>query len=88
MLCNKYITLTLFICLILTIGFCIIKWLFDVVINKYKYNYNYNYNENFYNKRNTKTKIYKSNEIFDPDEKPEFEDYDTDDYPIKFDPDE
>jgi hypothetical protein len=83
---NKYITLTLFVSLWITIIFIFIKWLFDIFI--IKINNNKNNNENFNNKRNTKIKIYKSNEIFDPDEQPEIEDYDADDYPIKFDPDQ
>ena len=43
-------------------------------------------NEYFYTKRNTRIKIYRSDEIFDPDEQPEFEDYDPDDVPMEFDP--
>ena len=81
--CNKYITLTLFICLLCTICFFFLKWLFDIVSKKAT---NGNGNEYFDTKRNTRIKIYRSDEIFDPDENPEFEDYDPDDVPMEFDP--
>lgn len=85
--CNKYITLTLFICLLCTICFFVLKWLFDMVSKKATNgNENENENENFDTKRNTRIKIYRSDEIFDPDEQPEFEDYDPDDVPMEFDP--
>jgi len=85
--CNKYITLTLFICLLCTICFFLLKWLFDMVSKKATNgNGNGNGNEYFYTKRNTRIKIYRSDEIFDPDEQPEFEDYDPDDVPMEFDP--
>ena len=81
--CNKYITLTLFICILCTVCFFLLKWLYDIVSKKTS---NENKNEYFYTKRNTRIKIYRSDEIFDPDEQPEFEEYDPDDNPIKFDP--
>jgi len=96
MYCNKHITLTLFVCLICTLCFFFIKWLFNIFLKKIKkneyisktYNDNNSYNnkEYFNNKRSAKIKIYRSDEIFDPDEQPEFEEYDPDDNPIKFDP--
>ena len=79
--CNKYITLTLFICLLCTICFFVLKWLFNIVSKKAT-----NESEYFYAKRNTRIKIYRSDEILDPDEQPEFEDYDPDDIPMEFDP--
>jgi hypothetical protein len=83
MYCNKKITLTLFVCLLLTIvgiavGF-VVRWLWDKIIGK---------NEYFYTKRNTRLKLYKSDEIFDPDETPEYDEYDPDDEPLLFDPDQ
>lgn len=80
--CNKYITLTLFICLLCTICFLLIKWLFDIISEKINNNNN---NEYFYNKRNTIIKIYRSDKISDPDEPPDIEDYDPDNTPMKFD---
>ena len=44
--------------------------------------------ESFYANRNNRIKIYQSNEIFDPDEAPQYEEYDPDDKPIQFDPDQ
>jgi hypothetical protein len=44
--------------------------------------------EGFYAKRNERIRIYKSDEIFDPDETPEIEDIDPDDDPMNFDPDQ
>lgn len=44
--------------------------------------------EGFYGKRNSRIRIYKSDEIFDPDESPEIEDLDPDDNPLSFDPDQ
>lgn len=82
---NKYITLTLFICLLCTVCFLLIKWLFDIISKKINNSNVNNGNENFYNKRNTKIKIYKSDEISDPDEQLDFEDYDPDNSPMKFD---
>jgi len=44
--------------------------------------------EGFYAKRNERIRIYKSDEIFDPDEAPEIEDLDPDDDLMNFDPDQ
>jgi hypothetical protein len=45
--------------------------------------------ESFYNKRETRIKIYKSDEIYDPDELPELEENDDPDSdPMDFDPDQ
>jgi hypothetical protein len=45
--------------------------------------------ESFYNKRETRIKIYKSDEIYDPDELPEIEENDDPDSdPMDFDPDQ
>jgi hypothetical protein len=45
--------------------------------------------ESFYNKRETRIKIYKSNEIYGPDELPEIgENDDPDSDPMNFDPDQ
>jgi hypothetical protein len=82
--CNKKITITLFVCLIITILYVIIVWLYDKIINfldRKVY-------DHFYTKRNIRMKIYKSDEIFDPDEAPEYDDFDPDDEPMKFDPDQ
>ena len=69
---NKHITLTLFCCLIITICFFVIKWLYDIFKK---------HTETFYNKRNTRAKFFKSNEILDPDENPDIDDTDPDDRP-------
>lgn len=48
-----------------------------------------NARETFNNKRETRMKIYKSDEIYDPDETPEIEDNDDPDSdPMQFDPDQ
>ena len=45
--------------------------------------------DSFYNKRDTRIKIYKSDEIYDPDELPELEENDDPDSdPMDFDPDQ
>jgi len=85
MYCNKHITLTLSISLIATIIFLSGKWIYDKLIAKYHEQFDH---EQFDNKRNTKMKIYKSDEIFDPDEQPENDVHDPDNAPMTFDPDQ
>ncbi len=68
---------TLFVCIILLLIFMIVCWIFKIPIL-----------EGFYAKRNDRIRIYKSDEIFDPDESPEYEDQDPDDNPMLFDPDQ
>jgi hypothetical protein len=68
---------TLFICIILILLMCLVKWIFKLPIL-----------EAFYAKRNERIRIYQSDEIFDPDESPEIEDLDPDDNPLLFDPDQ
>ena len=80
MYCDKRITITLFISLIVTIIVSSSIWIYDNFISKLI--------ENFDNKRNIKMKIYKSDEIFDPDEQPEYDAQDPDNAPMTFDPDQ
>lgn len=84
---NKNIQNTLLICLILVISITLIYLIYRRLAISGVFG-----NEKFINynggKRATRMKIYKSNEIFDPDEAPEMEDYDPDDEPMKFDPDQ
>jgi hypothetical protein len=88
MYCNKRITLTLFISLIITIIFLSAVWIYDNFIEKYIGTYIGKFTEQFNNKRNTKIKIYKSSEIYDPDEKPENNEQDPDNAPMIYDPDQ
>lgn len=71
----------LFICIIsislLILLILLLNWIFKLSIL-----------EGFYAKRNERIRIYKSNEIFDPDEAPELDDFDPDDNPLQFDPDQ
>jgi hypothetical protein len=39
----------------------------------------------YFNKRDTKIKIYKNDDILDPDENPNDEEYDPDNAPLKYD---
>ena len=80
MYCDKRITITLFISLIVTIIVSSSIWIYENFISKLF--------ENFDNKRNIKMKIYKSDEIFDPDEQPEYDAQDPDNAPMTFDPDQ
>jgi hypothetical protein len=59
-------------------------WLYDKITNLLSRKVY----DHFYAKRTTRMKIYKSDEIFDPDENPEYDEYDPDDEPMKFDPDQ
>ena len=72
-------------CLVCTVCFLLIKWLFDIISKKINNSNDNKNNEYFYNKRTTRIKIYKSDKISDPDEQPEFEDYDPDNAPMKYD---
>ena len=68
--CNNKITLTLFVCLFIVFLFIVLKWIYNLTIfNMYEY---------FNNKRNTKIKIYQSDEILDPDENTLYDEDDTD----------
>jgi hypothetical protein len=80
MYCDKRITITLFISLIATLIVLSVIWIYDKFIEKLI--------EHFDNKRNIKMKIYKSDEIFDPDEQPEYDAQDPDNAPMTFDPDQ
>jgi hypothetical protein len=88
MYCNKRITLTLFISLIITTIFLSSVWIYDNFIGKYIGKYIGKFTEQFNNKRETRMKIYKSTEIYDPDEEPEYNEQDPDNAPMKFDPDQ
>lgn len=84
MYCNKKITLVLFVCLLISIISIIGYKLFDIITNIID---NKVY-DHFYGKRSNKLKIYKSDEIYDPDETPEYDDdIDPDKNPDKYDPD-
>ena len=74
---KKPICTTLFICILLTLLFLVISWIFKLPIL-----------EGFYGIRNKRIRIYQSDDILDPDEAPEIEDVDPDDNPISFDPDQ
>ena len=69
------IGITLFSCIILVVIITAILWLSNKL-------------DTFYGKRNTRIKIYKSDEILDPDELPEYDESDPDDKPFLFDPDQ
>lgn len=77
----KQITLILFICLIIALCLILFKWLYDIFTNKNNKIYEY------FNKRDIKIKIYKKDEILDPDENPINEEYDPDNAPDIFDTD-
>jgi len=74
------ICLTLFVCIIFLLIVLVIKYIIEISA-RYENFY-------FYSKRNERIRIYQSDEIFDPDELPEYEDYDPDTDPMKFDPDQ
>ena len=57
---NKNISLGLLICIIILLIGSIIYLIINFISSRI-------YIENFFNKRNTRMKIYKSDEIFDPD---------------------
>ena len=57
---NNKITLTLFVCLLVVCVYFAVIYIYNLII--------FNIYEYFDNKRNTKIKIYKSDEILDPDE--------------------
>ena len=71
----------LFIC----ISFVILVSIIGLILNRI---FNIHLLEGFYGKRTARIRIYKSDEIFDPDEEPEIEDIDPDDNPLQFDPDQ
>jgi membrane peptidoglycan carboxypeptidase len=73
--CNKYITITLFVSLIITIVVVIVYAFVELVYKKVY--------DNFENKRDFRVKMYKSDEILDPDEDPEDEELDLDNAPSK-----
>lgn len=77
MVLKKPICTTLFICILLTLLAIVVSLIFKLPIL-----------EGFYGLRNTRIRIYKSDEIFDPDEAPDIEDLDPDDNPLLFDPDQ
>ena len=74
---KKPICTILFICILLSLLFLVVSWIFKLPML-----------EGFYGQRNTRIRIYKSDEIFDPDEAPELEDLDPDNNPMLFDPDQ
>ena len=78
---KKPICTILFICILLIILISlliiVLSWIFRLPIL-----------EGFYGQRNTRIRIYQSDEIFDPDEAPEIDDLDPDDNPLVFDPDQ
>lgn len=71
----------LFICILFVLFVSIIA----LILNKI---FDIHLLEGFYAKRNERIRIYKSDEIYDPDEVPEIEDIDPDDDPMNFDPDQ
>jgi hypothetical protein len=84
---NK-ICITLFICILVVLLGLIIKWISSYIFKIFGvFGFSTN-SEGFYYNRNTRIKIFQSDEIFDPDELPEIEDIDPDDDPINFDPDQ
>lgn len=78
----KQITLILFICLIITIFLLLCLWLFKLL---YIFITNKTKTYEYFNKRDTKIKIYKNDDILDPDENPNDEEYDPDNAPLKYD---
>jgi len=76
---QKTIQLILFICILIIIALFIGFLVYYFVMNK---------SIDGFNNRNTRIKIYQSQEILDPDELPEFEDNDPDDNPMIYDPDQ
>ena len=83
MYCDKKTTLFLLLCLIITSILVLCYWIYNNFFNKL------NIPENFNTKRNIKMKIYKSDDILDPDENPENDDEgDPDNKPMQFDPDQ
>jgi hypothetical protein len=101
-MCNRFIThtidnmarhkcqsgLVLFICIIVVLLVIIISWLFNISLADSDISLSKRSSEGFYNKRNERIKIYQSDEIFDPDEQPEYDSLDPDDNPSLFDPDQ
>ena len=75
---NKNISLGLLICIIILLIGSIIYLIINFISSRI-------YIENFFNKRNTRMKIYKSDEIFDPDKSLLNNDEDPDTNP-KYDP--
>ena len=75
---NKNISLGLLICIIILLIGSTIYLIINFISSRI-------YIENFFNKRNTRMKIYKSDEIFDPDESLLNNDEDPDTNP-KYDP--
>ena len=77
--CNNKITLSLFVCLCVcilgVILFYTIQFIYNLLIQKL--------HEQFDNKRTMKMKIYKSDEILDPDENPSLDDAELDDTNLK-----
>ena len=79
---NENIMLALYVCILIIIIAFIIYCLYKLFKQSIT-----NFKETFYNKRNRKIEIYKSDEIYDPDENEENEEYDPDSNPNEFDPD-
>ena len=77
---NKNISLGLLICIIILLIGSLVYLIINFILSRICV-------ENFFNKRNTRMKIYKSDEIFDPDESPIDDDDDPDTNP-KYDPDQ
>jgi len=75
------IGLILFICIFFLIIITFISYLLEKLFHISIF-------EGFYAKRNERIRIYKSDEIFDPDESPDVEELDPDDNPLIFDPDQ
>ena len=78
---NKNISLGLLICIIILLIGLIVYQIINFISSRI-------FVEQFFNKRNTRMKIYKSDEIFDPDEQPEYDAQDPDNAPMTFDPDQ
>ncbi len=72
---NNKITLTLFVCLLVVCVYLIVIYIYNLII--------FNIYEYFDNKRNTKIKIYKSDEILDPDEYTPNDEYEIDNTNMK-----
>jgi hypothetical protein len=77
---NKNISLGLLICIIIILIGSIVYQIINFISSRI-------FIEQFFNKRNTRMKIYKSDEIFDPDESAINNDEDPDTNP-KYDPDQ
>jgi hypothetical protein len=71
----------LFISILAVLLFLVLKWIFNLIMNIIN-------KEGFLSNRETRIKIFQSDEILDPDETPNVDDYDPDEKTSLFDPDQ